>query len=114
MPGKNSRRIFLQKRHPATVEKNGIAGVRIPAGDRIFSPGGIIKMKEAMQYVLTLSVSTIIAGIDEIPELEENMSIAQNFKPLSAGQMPANEEKTRPYFKDLQFFKNLSEWVSEC
>jgi len=105
---------FIEKLLPTVVEKEmGIVGMKIPARDRIFSNGGIITMKEAMEYVLTLPVSTIIIGIDKIPELEENIKIAQNFRPLTAEQMLAIEEKTKPYYKDLQFFKNLSEWPPE-
>ncbi len=105
---------FIEKLLPTVIEKKmGIVGMKIPARDRIFSNGGIITMKEAMEYVLSLPVSTIIVGIDKIPELEENISIARNFKPLTADQMLAIEEKTKPYYKDLQFFKNISEWPKE-
>jgi hypothetical protein len=105
---------FIEKLLPTAVEKKmGIVGMKIPARDRIFSNGGIITMKEAMEYVMTLPVSTIIIGIDKIPELEENIKIAQDFRPLTADQMLAIEEKTKPYYKDLQFFKNLSEWPTE-
>ena len=105
---------FIEKFLPAAVEKNtGIVGMKIPARDRIFSHGGIINMKEAMDYVLTLPVSTIIIGIDKIPELEENIKIAKEFKPLTADEMLAIEDKAKPYYKDLQFFKGLSEWPPE-
>ena len=105
---------FIEKFLPTAVSKQmGIVGMKIPARDRIFSHGGIITMKEAMEYVLSLPVSTIIVGLDKISELEENIEIAQKFKPLTADQMLAIEEKTKPYYKDLLFFKNLSEWPSE-
>ncbi|MCK7517160.1 MAG: hypothetical protein MZV64_05280 [Ignavibacteriales bacterium] len=105
---------FIEKFLPTAVEKKmGIVGMKIPARDRIFSHGGIITMKEAMEYVMSLPVSTIIIGIDTIAELEENIKIAENFKPLSADQMLAIEEKTKPYYKDLLFFKNLSERPTE-
>ena len=105
---------FIEKLLPSVLEKKmGIVGMKIPARDRIFSNGGIITMKEAMEYVLTLPVSTIIIGLDKIPELEENIKIAQNFEPLSADQMLAIEEKTKPYFRDLQFFKNQSAWPAD-
>ncbi|MCK7530076.1 MAG: hypothetical protein MZV63_02960 [Marinilabiliales bacterium] len=67
--------------------------MKIPARDRIFANGGIITMKEAMEYVMTLPVSTIIVGIDKIAELEENIKIARNFKPLTADEMLAIEGK---------------------
>lgn len=105
---------FIEKFLPVAVEKKmGIVGMKIPARDRIFAHGGIITIKEAMEYVMSLPVSTIIIGIDDIPQLEENINIAMNFKPLTADQMLAIEEKTRPYYKELQFFKNLSEWPTE-
>ena len=105
---------FIEKFLPTAVEKKiGIVGMKIPARDRIFANGGIITIKEAMEYVMTLPVSTIIIGIDDIPQLEENIKITQNFKPLTADQMLAIEDKTKPYYKELLFFKNLSEWPTE-
>jgi aryl-alcohol dehydrogenase-like predicted oxidoreductase len=105
---------FIEKFLPVAVAKKmGITGMKIPARDRIFAHGGIITIKEAMEYVMSLPVSTIIIGLDDVAQLEENISIAQNFKPLNADQMLAIEEKTKPYYKELQFFKNLSEWPAE-
>ena len=105
---------FIEKFLPTAVSKKmGIVGMKIPARDRIFGHGGIITMKEAMEYVMTLPVSTIIIGIDDIPQLEENIKIAKNFKPLTADQMLVIEDKVKPYYKELQFFKNLSEWPTE-
>lgn len=105
---------FIEKFLPTAVSKNmGIVGMKIPARDRIFAHGGIITMKEAMEYVMSLPVSTIIVGLDDIAQLEENIKIAENFKPLSAEQMLAIEAKTKPYYKEIMFFKLLSEWPAE-
>lgn len=105
---------FIEKFLPKAVDRGmGIVGMKIPARDRIFSNGGIITMKEAMDYVMTLPVSTIIVGLDKIAELEENIRIAKEFKPLTADQMLAIEAKTKPHYKDLLFFKNLSEWPAD-
>ena len=84
--------------------------MKIPARDRIFSHGGIISMKQAMDYVLTYPVSTVIVGCDTIAELEENIEIANNFKPLTEEELLAIENLTKPYYNELQFFKGLSEW----
>ncbi len=102
---------FIEKLLPSAVEKNmGIIGMKIPARDRIFDHGGIISMKEAMDYTMTLPVSTIIVGIDKIAELEENVKIASEFEPLSADEMLAIEEKVKPHYEHLMFYKGLSEW----
>jgi aryl-alcohol dehydrogenase-like predicted oxidoreductase len=105
---------FIEKLLPEAVEKNmGIIGMKIPARDRIFSRGGIITMKEAMSYTMTLPVSTIIVGIDKIAELDENVKIASEFEPLTTDEMLAIEEKVKPHYEHLMFYKGLSEWPEE-
>ena len=46
-------------------------------------------MREAMPYVLSLPVSTVIGGCDDLTQLEENVKIAREFTPLSQAQMAA-------------------------
>lgn len=105
---------FIENLLPVAVDKEmGIIGMKIPARDRIFDYGGIITMKEAMSYTMTLPVSTIIVGIDRIAELEENIQIAREFEPLTADEMLAIEDKVKPYYEHLLFFKGLSEWPLE-
>jgi len=100
---------FIENLLPVAIEKNmGIIGMKIPARGRIFSNGGIISMKEAMSYTLTLPVSTIIVGIDKISELEENIRTTQEFEPLSEDEMLAIEEKVKPHHEHLMFFKESS------
>jgi aryl-alcohol dehydrogenase-like predicted oxidoreductase len=105
---------FIENLLPVAVEKNmGVIGMKIPARDRIFSNGGIISMKEAMSYTMSLPVSTIIVGIDKIAELEENIKIAREFKPLTADEMLAIENKVKPHHEHLLFYKGLSDWPAE-
>jgi aryl-alcohol dehydrogenase-like predicted oxidoreductase len=105
---------FIENLLPVCVEKNmGVIGMKIPARDRIFDHGGIISIKEAMSYTLSLPVSTIIIGIDKIPELEENISIAKEFKALTADEMLAIENKVKPHKDHLLFYKGLSDWPVE-
>lgn len=99
---------------PTAVEKNiGIVGMKIPARDRIFSYGGIVTMKQAMEYVLTFPVSTVIVGCDTIAELVENIQIAKNFSPLTEEELLSIENLTKPHYKDMQFFKGLSDWPKD-
>ncbi|MEN8201790.1 MAG: aldo/keto reductase [Bacteroidota bacterium] len=105
---------YIEKLIPTAVEKEmGIIGMKIPARDRIFSKGGIITMKEAMSYTMSLPISTIIVGIDKIAELEENIKIAQEFEPLTADEMLAIEDKVKPHYEHLMFYKGLSDWPEE-
>jgi len=98
---------FIDNLLPFAVQKNlGIIGMKIPSRGRIFRSNGITSMKQAMEYVLTLPVSTIIVGITTLNELEENIRIAKNFRPLSDKQMREIEELTKSYFDDAAWFKN--------
>lgn len=105
---------FIENLLPVCVEKNmGVIGMKIPARDRIFDHGGIISMKEAMTYTLSLPVSTIIIGIDKIAELEENIAIAKEFKALNEDEMLVIEDKVKPHKDHLLFYKGLSDWPEE-
>jgi uncharacterized protein len=79
---------FQQDLLPLAGKKQmGIIGMKIPARDRLFKPGAVTTMKDAMSYVLTLPVSTVIIGCKTVEQLEENISIAKSFKPLPAAEM---------------------------
>jgi aryl-alcohol dehydrogenase-like predicted oxidoreductase len=97
---------FIEQLLPTAVEKNmAIVGMKVPARGKIFHEGGITTMKDAMSYVLTLPVSTIIVGISTLKELEENVAIAKNFTPLPELEMKRLEELTKPYYTEAIFFK---------
>ena len=115
----------FQKEHlPTAVEKEmGIVGMKIPARGRILSSwtpppagsqpswtgtatlSGTLTMPEAMRYVLSLPVSTVIVGVDSIAQLEENVQIARSFTPLSAAQLAALSTKAEPVKKQALFFR---------
>ena len=53
---------FITNFLPTAVSKNmGIVGMKIPARDRIFAHGGIITIKEAMEYTMSLPVSLAVS-----------------------------------------------------
>lgn len=114
---------FTEKLLPLAVEKQlGIIGMKIPARGRILAswkpdpkkaggfegnaPGpGTLAMKEAMYYVLSQPVSTVIIGCDTIAQLEENVQFARDFTPLSERQLAALSEKAQPVARQALFFR---------
>jgi len=95
---------FAEKLLPLAVEKQmGIIGMKIPGRGRLLA--GKITMNEALRYVLTLPVSTVIVGCDTIAQLEENVTIAKEFTPMSATQMAGLETRAEPVHKDALFFR---------
>ena len=51
------------------------------------------RLHDAMRYVLTLPVSTVIVGCDSIAQLEENVNIARAFTPMSDSQLAELEAR---------------------
>jgi uncharacterized protein len=114
---------FQQSLLPLAVEKEmGIIGMKVPARGRILSgwtppppdpakpspwplKPGTLSMSEAMRYVLSLPVSTVIVGCDTIAQLEENVQIARDFTPLSAGQMAELNARTASVHEQALFFR---------
>ena len=97
---------FIDNLLPVAVEKKmSIVGMKVPARGRIFREGGITTMEQAMRYVLTLPVSTIIVGISDVSELEQDVRIAKNFTPCSPEEMAKLEALTKPYYADASWFK---------
>lgn len=112
LPGPGNESSFIENLLPTAVEKKlGIIGMKVPAIGRIFQPGGVTTMKQAMSYTLSLPVSTVIIGIKSIPELEENVRIAQTFQQLTPAQMAELEHLTQSYYTEATFFKRQKGYV---
>ena len=106
----------------AVEREMGIVGMKIPARGRILAGyvppppeqqrgaikatrAGTLSMPEAMRYVLSLPVSTVIVGCDSVAQLEENVAIARSFTPLSREQMASLEKKAEPVAKQSLWFR---------
>lgn len=90
----------------AASKKMGIIGMKVTAKGRIFRPGGIETMEQAMGYVLSLAVSTVIVGISKLSEVEENARVARNFKPLSPARMSELRGLAEPYRALATFYRD--------
>jgi hypothetical protein len=98
------RRPFQKVLLPLAVEREmGIVGMKIPARGRLVP--GALSMREAMRYVLSLPVSTVIVGVDSIAQLEENVAIARAFTPLGAAQLAELERKAAPVAEQALWFR---------
>lgn len=112
---------FSERLLPLAVEKEmGIIGMKIPARGLILESWktpddpdsrfgktvpGTLNMTEAMRYVLSLPVSTVIVGCDNIQQLEENVKIARSFNPMNEQQLAELEQRAEPVHKQALFFR---------
>lgn len=94
---------FTAKLLPMAVEKRmGIIGMKVCARGRLFEK---ITMREAMDYVLSFPVSTVIVGCDSIAQLEENVELARTHTPISDTQMTALHARTKPIASRALWFR---------
>jgi aryl-alcohol dehydrogenase-like predicted oxidoreductase len=101
---------FIKRVLPEVSKQNlGIVGMKICCRGRLFDPTHLNNMKDAMSYVLTLPVSCVIIGHDNVHQLIENVKIAQEFQPLTRNQMDDVEEKTESYAHLALFFRKGNE-----
>jgi len=97
---------FQEELLPLANKKGmGVIGMKIPARGQMFRADGLTSMKDAMHYVLSKSVSTVIVGCDTVQQLEENVRIASEFEPMSAADMARVEAMCKSYWAEASFYK---------
>ncbi|TFG54329.1 MAG: aldo/keto reductase [Gemmatimonadales bacterium] len=97
---------FTKELLPLANEKDmGVIAMKIPARGRLFREGGLNSMREAMHWVLSQPVSTVIVGCDTIEQLEENVAIAAEFQPAGVPALQRISALTAGYAKEAQFYK---------
>jgi hypothetical protein len=62
-------------------------------------------MREAVRYVLSLPVSTVIVGCDSVAQVEEDVQLARSFTPLNVMQMAELSARTGPVKRQALFFR---------
>jgi len=84
----------------------GVIGMKVPAYGKLFQPGGLTGMQEAMGYTLSQSgVDCCIISADDVKQLEENVEVARAFKQLSNTQLAAIEKRTATIWQDSTFYR---------
>ena len=100
-------RSFAKIALPVAKQQNvGVIAMKVPAYGRLFKPGLLEGMEQAMGYALSLSgVHCCIIAAESVAQLESNVRVAQNFQPLSSEQMAAIEQQTAGAWEDSTFFR---------
>jgi uncharacterized protein len=77
------------------LSKRGIAalGMKPMNGNGHAITAGVVSADEMLRYAMSLPVATTLAGIDSPEVLRQNLTIAQNFKPMAPSEM--DELRTR-------------------
>jgi len=83
----------------------GVIAMKIPARGELFREGGITSMRDALNWTFSQPVSTVIVGCDTVEQLEENVTVATEFEPLSREDLDRISSMTAHYPREAAFFK---------
>jgi predicted aldo/keto reductase-like oxidoreductase len=64
---------------------------------------GVLTAQEALRYAMSLPVTTTITGIDTPEVLQQNLSVAQGFQPMSQQEMQALRDRVKDQAADGRF-----------
>jgi aryl-alcohol dehydrogenase-like predicted oxidoreductase len=104
---KHHPRPFIPTVLPVARERGvGVAAMKIPAYGRLFQPGALEGMHQAMGYTLSQpGVHCCIIAAETIAQLESNVAVARAFQPLSEDELIAIERRTAAMWEDTTFFR---------
>jgi aryl-alcohol dehydrogenase-like predicted oxidoreductase len=103
------------------LSRRGIAAIGMKSlggrGNVVTAAG--IPVEDALRYVLSLPIATLVSGIDSERILEQNLAIARRFQPMSQDEMAAVEARYKEIagdgrhelFKTTQYFDGVAHRV---
>ena len=93
----------------ASAQNVGITAMKVPAYGKLFKPGVLDGMNQALGYALSQpGVHCAVIAAKTIEQLEENVRAAEAFQPLDATAIAAIEAKTAAAWQDNTFFRAWS------
>jgi predicted aldo/keto reductase-like oxidoreductase len=96
---------FQKKVLPVLVKKEiGVLGMK-PMGDGIILSSKTVEPMECLHYAMSLPTSVVITGCDSVALVEQAVTAARTFKPMSETQMAALLAKTAPAAKNGEYEK---------
>lgn len=96
------------------LNQRGIApiGMKSLSGNAEPIKQGIVTPEEAIRYVLSLPIASLVSGIDSRQVLKQNLEIVRRFVPMTAAEMNVLRTRVAAYAKDGRFerFKSTRDY----
>ncbi len=97
-------RSFEREVLPVLIQR-GIApiGMKSLSGNAEPIKQGLITPEEALRYVLSLPVASLVSGIDSRQVLQQNLDIVRRFTPMTVAEMEQLRSRTARYAMEGRF-----------
>jgi aryl-alcohol dehydrogenase-like predicted oxidoreductase len=104
---KHHPRPFIPSVLPVARQKGvGVIAMKVPAYGRLFKPGVLDGMHQAMGYTLSQpGVHCCIIAAETVAQLESNVEVARAFQPLNEASLAEIEQRTAASWQDNTFFR---------
>jgi uncharacterized protein len=97
-------RSFQRKVLPVLNQRGiGAIGMKSLGGTGKLVSEGVVTIDEALRYVFSLPIATLVSGIDSEKVLDQNLKIVREFKPMTADEVAAVESKVRDVAGDGRY-----------
>ncbi len=80
-----------------------VLGMKSLGGSGEMVSHGAVQVDEALRYAMSLPVATTISGVESLGVLQQNLAIAQDFKPYTSAQMQQLRERTKFFASDGRY-----------
>ncbi|GAX44507.1 hypothetical protein NIES4075_55260 [Tolypothrix sp. NIES-4075] len=104
---KHHPRPFLPVVLPIAQQQNvAVIAMKVPAYGRLFKPGGLSGMQQALGYSLSQpGVQCCVIAAETTAQLEDNVKVARAFQILQGKELAAIEQLTAKIWEDSTFFR---------
>ena len=104
---KHHPRPFIPSVLPLTREKQvGVIAMKVPAYGKLFKPGVLDGMREALGYTLSQpGVHCCVIAAETVAQLESNVNVARAFQPLSSTALADIEQRTATTWQEQTFYR---------
>src|SRR5919202_24424 len=104
---KHHPRPFIPSVLPVARQKGvGVIAMKVPAYGRLFKPGVLDGMHQAMGYTLSQpGVHCCVIAAETVAQLESNVEVARAFQPLTETALRDIEQRTVDTWEDNTFFR---------
>jgi aryl-alcohol dehydrogenase-like predicted oxidoreductase len=111
-----SYRSFERRVLPEAIKKGiAVLGMKSLGGDAQPVLHGVVTADEAIRYAMSLPVAVTITGVDSLEILQQNLSIARGFKPMSTAEMDTLRKRCAASAGDghLELYKSTMKYDGE-
>ncbi|MBO9999957.1 MAG: aldo/keto reductase [Cyanobacteria bacterium SID2] len=98
---------FVSTVMPVAREQNlGTIAMKVPAWGRLLQPGLLDGMHQALGYTLSVpGVHSCIVAVENLAQLEQNITLARQFELLDEEAMVAISQRTAADWEELTFYR---------